>query len=190
VASRAKRKRKLIVSRAESIRTLALVIVVAGVPILGTVFVTTSTSEPDLSELTPISRRIGNYFVLDWSGLLQDYPHLPNAGVVIPTGAETQALGYMIDSGRPVGKGELIQDFVLMPEAGNLMHPAHRVPDQMIWVHLVSDERIQFNARTLVWVWGNLEMSSGLGSNSQALYVLDRARAKPAEKADIHKYFK
>jgi len=107
--------KKISVSRADSIRVLLLVIVVAGVPILGTVFVTTSTSEPGLSELIPIRPRAGEYLVLDWSALLQNRPRVSKTGMVIPAGAEVQALGYMMDGDRSIGKNQWVQDFILLP---------------------------------------------------------------------------
>jgi hypothetical protein len=182
--------KKLTVSRRDCIRTMVLVALVAGIPILGTIFVTASTSEPDLSDLNPISQRADNYFVLDWSGLLQDQAHVLNTRLAIPTGTEVQALGYMLDNDRSTSKNQWVQDFVLLPEAGNFMHPAHRIRDQMIAVHLEDGARIQFAPRALVWVWGNLRASAGLGLRSEALYVLERARAKPADRADIQRYFK
>ena len=185
-----KSKKKVSISRADSIRVLLLVVVVAGVPILGTVFVTNSTSEPDLSELTPISPRSGQYLVLDWSALLQNEPRVSKTETVIPAGADVQALGYMMDGDRSIGKNQRVQDFVLLPEAGTLLHSAHRIRDQMIVVHLEDGTRIQFSPRALVWVRGNLKASAGLGRRSEALYVIRRARAKPADKADIQMYFK
>lgn len=182
--------KKITVSRRDNIRALVLIAVVAGVPILGTIYVTASTSEPDLSDLTPISQRAGNYLVLNWSSLLQDQAHGLNRGTVIPSGTEVQALGYMMQSDRSTGKDPWVQDFVLLPEAGNLLHPAHRMRDQMIAVHLEDGARIQFAPRALVWVWGNFRASAGLGPRSEALYVLYRAHAKPAERADIRRYFK
>ena len=190
MGSGAKAKKKVSVSRADSIRVLLLVIVVAGVPILGTVLITTSTSEPDLSELTPISPRAGRYLVLDWSALLQNEPRVSKTGTVVPAGADVQALGYMMDGDRSIGKNQWVQDFVLLPEAGTLLHPAHRMRDQMIAVHLEDGTRIQFSPRALVCVWGNLKASAGLGRRSEALYMLERARAKPAGKTDIQRYFK
>ena len=190
MGSRAKIKKKPTVSRRDSIRALILVVLVAGVPILGTIFVTASTSEPDLSDLTPITQRSGRYLVLDWSALLQNEARVLKTRTVIPAGAEVQALGYMMETDQPIGKGKWVHDFVLLPEAGNLMHPAHRMRDQMIAVHLEHNTRIQFSPRALVWAWGNLQASAGLGPRSEALYMLEGARSKPADKADIQRYFK
>ena len=189
MGGRAKVKKRRTVSRSDSVRTLVLVAVIAGVPILGTIYVTASTSEPDLSDLTPISQRAGNYRVLNWPALLQDQAHGLNTGTLIASGEEVQVLGYMLGSDRSTNKDQWVQDFVLLPEAGNLMHPAHRIRDQMIAVHLEEGTRIQFSPRALVWVWGNLQASAGLGSRSEALYVIERARTKPADRADIQRYF-
>jgi len=189
VGSRAQVKKKPTVSRRDNIRALVLVAVVAGVPILGTIYVTAATSEPDLSDLTPISQRAGNFLVLNWSSLLQDQAHSLNTGTVIPSGAQVQALGYMMDSDRSTSKDQWVQDFVLLPEAGNLLHPAHRIRDQMIAVHLEDGTRIQFAPRALVWVWGNFRASAGLGPGSEALYVIERARTKRADRAELRRYF-
>lgn len=189
MGNRAKVK-KLAVAPRDNIRALVLIAVIAGVPILGTIYVTASTSEPDLSDLSPINERAGNYLVLNWSALLQDQAHGLNTGPVIPRGAEVQALGYMMKSDRSAGKDHWVQDFVLLPEAGNLLHPAHRIRDQMIAVHLENGTRIQFAPRALVWVCGNFQTSAGLGPRSEALYVIERARAKVADRADMQRYFR
>src|SRR5436190_1575018 len=71
--------------------------------------ITNSTSEPDLSELTPISPRAGQYLVLDWSALPQNEPRVSKTGTAISAGAEVQALGYMMDGDRSIGKNQWVQ---------------------------------------------------------------------------------
>jgi len=90
----------------------------------------------------------------------------------------------------PVRDGERVQSFVLLPDAGNPMHPAHRFGDQMIDVRLDGDTAVRFSERSLVWVWGTLRMLPGDPSGHKPLYVLENARTEPANKADIQKYFR
>ncbi len=188
--SRGVKGKKPAVSRADSIGVVILATVIAGVPILGTVFVAASTSEPDLSELAPINNRMANYVVLNWSELLQEHRTDMRTATLRPSDSKVQALGYMFDGDRPISKGEWVREFVLLPEAGTLVHPAHRVRDQMITVHLEDGTRIQFSPRTLIWVWGSFAVSSEPAVRSKPLYSLQQAQVKPADKADIRRYFK
>jgi hypothetical protein len=192
VGARAAAKKKLLISRAEEIRTLLLIVVIAVVPLMGAVFVITTTSRPDLSDLTPVGNPAGSYSILNWSRLLRDHSHALEAGSAIFAGAAVQALGYMVDGDRAVGEGEWVEDFVLLPEAGNLFDPAHRFGDQMIAVHLQKDARVQFSSRRLVWVWGRFQASLSASDPSAAkpLYTLEQAHAQPADKGEIRKYFK
>jgi hypothetical protein len=190
VSRRGQGKKKPTVSRGDSIRILVLVTVVTGVPILGTIFVTASTSEPDLSDLAPINDQVGSYVVLNWSALLQAHP--PDLGkprLGIAAGTDVQALGYM-HGDRPISKGEWVKEFVLLPEAGSLLHSAHRIRDQMIAVHVEDGRGIQFSPRALTWVWGSFGVSSEPSVRSKPLYKVERARAKPADMADIKRYFR
>jgi hypothetical protein len=188
--SRGVKGKKPAVSRADSIGIVILATVIAGVPILGTVFISTATSEPDLSELAPINNRIANYVVLNWSELLQDRPSDMRRAPLQPSDGKVQALGYMFDGDRQTSKGEWVKEFVLLPDAGTLVHPAHRIRDQMIAVHLEDSKRIQFSPRSLIWVWGSFAVSSEPAVRSKPLYSLEQARVKLADKADIRRYFK
>lgn len=181
MSPRATRRKKATVSRKETIRVLLVVTVLAGIPILGTAFIAAVTTEPDLSVLSPISERAGNSVLLNWSKLLEDGRYRADA--------EIGALGYMFDGDRPVHNGELVSEFVLLPEAGNVLHPAHRIRDQMVTVRLQDGEQIRFAQRALIWVWGRFQASSESGS-ADTLYRLEDARAQFAERADVHRYFR
>jgi len=161
------------------------------VPLLGTVAVVLSSGDSDLSDLAPANPRAGDHLVLDWSVLQRDRPHAMIAGHEFAAfnGAAVQALGYMTDGDRPLAKNERVRDFVLLPDSGNLIHPAHRFGDQMIAVHLREGDPIAFSPMALVWVWGTLQASAGDPAGSKPLYALDQARSQPADKAEIHKYF-
>ena len=94
----------------------------------------------------------------------------------------------MMDGAQSIRTGQLTKSFVLLPDAGNIMHPAHRFGDQMIAIYL--SDSIKFSPKALVWVWGTLQSSPGDPTGSEPLYALGNARAELAPKADIDKYFR
>jgi len=190
VGGRVRTKKKPLISRPEEIRTLILIVVLGVVPLMGAVFVINATLRADLSNLTSIGNKAGKYAILNWSSLLRDHSHALDAGSDIFTGAEVRALGYMADGDRAFREGEWVQDFVLLPDAGNLFDPAHRFGDQMIAVHLQPEARVRFSSNTLVWVWGTFQASPSDPDAEKPLYTLEHARTQPADKGEIRRYFK
>ena len=172
-------------SRREEVRSLLLVTMITCVPVLGTLWAVISTTQPALSDLAPITKQSGEYAVLDWPALRRDHAHAP----IVP-GAAVQALGYMVEdednSARP---GTQVRVFVLLPEAGNILHPAHRFGDEMIAVHLREGDEMLFSPRRLVWVWGTFRASPGDPAGAKPLYHLEQARAQPADREDVRRYF-
>jgi hypothetical protein len=140
-------KRKLSISRRDEVRTLLLIGAGITIPLAAAVFAISETGRPDLSDLVPIKNSAQNYVLLNWSTLLRDHPGSLVAGSSLFVGSPVQALGYMVESDHVNGKGEWARDFVLLPEAGNLLHPAHRFGDQMITVHLAPEARVLFSRR-------------------------------------------
>lgn len=181
MAVRSSTAKGLRVSRSEELRTLVIVIVIACVPVVGTVLAIVSTTEPDLSDLAPIRQTQSQYLLLNWLALRH--------GQCSPA-ASVRALGYMLESDRSLHPGDRVRDFVLLPEAGNILHPAHRIPDQMIGVRLREGEEVQLSPRSLVWVWGTFRASPGDPAGLQPLCLIDQAQAKRADKSEISTYFK
>ena len=157
--------------------------------VAGTLLAISATRRADLSDLVPIGNSAGNYVLLNWSTLLRDHPHALDGGSSLFAGAPVQALGYMFQGDRAAGDGDCVQDFVLLPDAGNLLHPAHRFGDQIIAVHLAPDARARFAFRSLVWVWGTLRVFAGDPAGPRPLYALDAVRVQPAGKEEIREYF-
>jgi len=190
VGFHAGRRRKPGVSPSEERRTLILVLISIGVPALGAVWAITSTSQPDLCDLSPVTVQSGQYALLGWPMLLRDPSHALNAGATRFSGELIQALGYMMDGVQPIAAGQPTERFVLLPDTGNLLHPAHRFGDQMIAVHLRESETTKFSPKALVWVWGTLRISPGDPAGAVPIYDLDNARAELAPQTDIRKYFR
>lgn len=157
-------------------------------PAFVSVVLITNAARQDLFDLSPVVASSDQYSMLAWQQLERGR-HALSAGA-ISSGALMRALGYMMDGDRPVHDGERVRNFVLLPEAGNPVHPAHRFGDRMIDVRLSAGNESRFSGRSLVWVWGTLRMLPGNSSGHEPLYILEDARTEPANKADIPKYFK
>jgi hypothetical protein len=149
------------VRRSEEIRFLLLLTAGLCVTALGTFIAIFSTAEVDISALTPVLPRTGDYVILNWAELERDRPKALRQGAAVFTGARVQALDYMMESERPIRTDELVREFILLPDVGNLLHPAHRFGDQMIAVHLHVGDEIEFVPRNPVWAIGILRASSG-----------------------------
>jgi hypothetical protein len=89
MAIRASAAKQLRVSGSERLGAFVLVIAIACVPVLGTVLAIVSTTEPDLSELTPIWHPPGQNVLLNWFALRQGR---------FSAGAPVQALGYVVET--------------------------------------------------------------------------------------------
>lgn len=183
-------KRKLSISAGEEVRTLLLIGAGVAIPLAGAILAISATAGPDLSDLVPIWNSAGNYFILNWSDLLRDRPHALMAGSSLFVGAPVRALGYMVEGDHAPANGEWVRDFVLLPDCGNVFHPAHRFGDQMVAVHLAVGCQVRFSSRALVWARGTFRVSAGDPAGSKPLYALEEARVEPAQRGEIGRYFK
>lgn len=183
-------RKRLATPRASETRTFgwiaACVMAVGG----ASVCLVTSSSQMDLSDLTPVTRPPGDTPILSWRALLRDHKLTLDAGDAPHDGMHIRALGYAMDADRPMHDGERAGAFVLLPDAGTLIHPAHRFGDQMISVRLRAGDTFQFHAGELVWVHGTLRYLPGDSTGSIALYRLEQARVEPAHHGDIGRYFR
>ena len=148
----------------------------------------TLTALPDLSNFTPKTSSYGQDILLDWTDLERGYEALRQGG--LSSGAHIRALGYMMMADLPIADGRLVSEFLLLPDAGNAFHPAHRFGDQMIEVHLRRGNTARFSGRNLVWVWGILRALPGNPGGDRPLYHVEDARTLPADRTEISKYFR
>jgi len=103
-------------------------------------------------------------------------------------------IGYMMDGYQPVHDGALVDMFILLPEAGQFLHPAHRIPNQMVEVR--PSHPVVFRYRDLVWATGILDRTfgasrntAGAPGNATAAYAIRAAEVTPAAQRDIGKWF-
>jgi len=101
-----------------------------------------------------------------------------------------RALGYMMEGDRPVREGQVVRRFVLLPDEGNAVHPAHRFGDQMVDVQLHPGDSVRFSRGSLIWVWGAIRALPGDPGGPIPLYRLENAHSKPAKEDEISMYFR
>ena len=130
------------------------------VPAIVAFILASDTAGPDLSHLVPIASQTNDYRLLGW----EDLRRSNNALIVsaVPSGTKLCALGYMMEGDLPVRGGQRIRSFVLLPEAGNNLHPEERFGDEMIDVELQSGNEVSFSRRSLIWFGGRCEACRGM----------------------------
>jgi hypothetical protein len=188
--TRNKRRLKLSITPRAEVRTFALIVCLIVIPVLGIVWGIAATTKPDLSDLAPIQQSASPSILLGWSTLLRDQAHSGQTASAAHTGAHVRVLGYMVETTGAVSEGQSVRDFVLLPEAGHLLHPAHRFGDQMIAVRLRDSTEVQFSQMALVWAWGSLRVQPGDPGGPTPLYAIVQASVQRANESDIARYFK
>jgi hypothetical protein len=150
------------------------------VPLLGTFAIQSLTMRPDLYDLVPRADMPSrNPPIIGWSGLAERL-----------CDCRTRILGYMMDNDRPIPDGKRVSNFVLLPEAGTLLHPAHRIPEEMIDIRLGAGGVIEFESRQLVWVEGVLNSCYVSNHGTEPSYCLTDAAALRVEPGDIKRFFR
>jgi hypothetical protein len=157
--------------------TLWAIIAAIGLPLLLAYILVAADMRSDLSELKPAKQVDGTGFVpVGW-------PELEEQGAQ----GRVRMIGYMMDGYRPSRDGASVDMFILLPEAGQLLHPAHRIPNQMVEVR--PRRPIPFRNRQLVWATGTLSRTTGETEGEEAAWAMSDAEVQPAEARDISKWF-
>jgi len=95
-------------------------------------------------------------------------------------------IGYMMDGNQAARDGAPVNLFILMPEAGQFLHPAHPQPEEMVEVR--TKQPVAFKFRQLVWATGRLSRTTG-GDREHAAWAMTDARVQPASDGEITAWF-
>ena len=149
-----------------------------GLPMILAVFLVALDMRTDLSELKAAG-------AADDKGILSvGWPDLREGRGI---NKRVRMIGYMMDDFKPISDGARADTFVLLPEAGQFLHPAHRIPNQMVVVW--TSYPVAFKRRELVWATGNLNPTLRRSGENQAAYAMIFAEVTPAAERDIGKWF-
>jgi hypothetical protein len=178
VGARTIRKRDDSVRKKQENLTLWTIILALAFPMLLAVGLVAMDMRSDLSELKSAGQADEKGAVpVGWPDLERRHE---DAGRV-------RMIGYMMDGYQPSPNGATVDMFVLLPEAGQFLHPAHRVPNQMVEVH--PSHPVVFHYRDLVWATGILNRTIGSLGDEKAAYAMVAAEVIPASERDIGKWF-
>jgi hypothetical protein len=94
----------------------------------------------------------------------------------------------MMDGYRPTSDGAPVDMFILLHEAGQFLHPAHRIPNQMVEVR--PRRPVPLRRRELVWAVGTLNRTTGKPGEEKAAWSMGDAEVEAAAQRDIGKWFR
>jgi len=175
------------VQRKQRERRLLLTILAAVVgPLLLTFYLVSLDIRPDLSEM---SVRSGDAGIVAWPDLTSGIDlgrnkakaRLPDAGTKV------RIIGYMMDGNRSVPDGTMVSAFILMSDAGQLLHPAHLAPSHMIDVSL--EHPVAFQYRKLVWASGYLRRTKERPRYGESAWLMVNADLLAASSNAILDWF-
>jgi hypothetical protein len=179
VGARTIRKRDDSAKRKQETLTLWTIIAALAFPMILAVALVGMDMRSDLSELKSMGQ------VDDKGALSVGWPDLERE----PEGSQrVRMIGYMMDGYQPSRNGATVDMFVLLPEAGQFLHPAHRIPNQMVEVR--PSHPVVFHYRDLVWATGILNRTMSIHGDDKAAYAMIAAEVSPATERDIGKWFR
>jgi hypothetical protein len=118
-----------------------------GLPLLLACLLVGEDTRSDLSDLKPVPALSNqSQTVIGWGDLDPRDGHPVQTRW--PPYPLVKMLGYMMDGYKPSSEDAPVNLFILMPEAGHFLHPAHRIPEEMVEIQLTRPE--QFKYRRLV----------------------------------------
>jgi hypothetical protein len=163
-------------------QTLLVILLAAGLPTLLAGLLVTMDLRSDLSDLTAAKQSIGEEPALvGWA----DLASLGSLATV--HGGPVKMIGYMMDGEQPSKDRSPVSLFVLMPEAGQFLHPSRPEPDQMVEVRTKTP--VAFHFQQLVWATGTLSRTTGRDRDRPAWAISD-AEVQPAQDREIMAWFR
>lgn len=170
-------------------RTLGLILAGVGTPLFLGYFLIAMDTRPDLSDGQPhVSVANPGPVPLGWPSLRVEELRMSEREEKRPrNGTSVRMLGYMMDGYHYARPGTTVPMFILMPGAGHFLHPAHRIPDEMVEIWPKTGAII-FKNRQLVRVSGKFESLTNAAVGN-AIYALREAVVTPAAYGEVAGWF-
>jgi hypothetical protein len=163
--------------------TLWAIIAAIGFPLFLAYILVAVDMRSDLSELNPAKQAVA-----EEGPIPVGWPALEGQGAQGRVRqAQIRMIGYMMDAYQSASEGVPVDLFILLPEAGQFLHPAHRIPNQMVEVR--PRHAVPFRRRELVWAVGTLNRTMGKPGEEKAAWAMSDAEVEPAGQRDIARWF-
>lgn len=177
------------IRRKEEFRVFVMIIAGLGLPLTLAYILVAADMRSDLSDLKPTQALIDETTALiGWPELeTQDGRPISVEQASWHAKRRVRMLGYMMDGYNPSRDDVRVEMFILMPDAGHLLHPAHRIPTEMVEVWLKRPTPFKF--RRLVWVSGVFVGTPGRPDTDKASYAMTDAEVESAAESDITRWF-
>ena len=158
--------------------TFRVITAAIGLPLILAAGLVALDMRADLSELKP-NRKVDDTgtVIVAWRDLKE------SSAFARPV----RMIGYMLDDPVRHYDENRANIFILQPEAGQFLHPAHRIPDQAVVVW--PRHPVVFHNRELVWASGTLQRTPRTSGGDQPEYALTFADVSPADERDIGRWF-
>ncbi len=170
------KKQRGMKAKVREYRTFGLIVLAIAVLVLGTIAVVATSTHPNLAYKTfPQSEPSSGVITLDWPRLYQlqemrrKSEHVPQEFLV----STVRLPGYLLPVEEAVGSGESAE-FVLVPDPGNWLHPAHT--DDGVLVRVQRKTKTPLSRERAVWVQGRLTLSTDERSHIEASEVYEAAK--------------
>ena len=123
--------------------------------------VATSTQPSFGNRSFPQTTNQGNILVLDWPKLytLAKYSLGVNPELRALSGASVRVPGYMLAFVEKPDRDGKVNEFLLVPDVGNWLHPPHLDPGEVVLVRTHSGANARLLDRRAIWVEGKLSPS-------------------------------
>jgi hypothetical protein len=171
-----------------------MIIAAVGLPLILAYILVAADMRSDLSDLKPAQASLDQPTALvGWPGLeAADTEKRAGRPISVEEARwrsqpRVRMLGYMMDGYTPSRDGSPVEMFILLPDAGQFLHPAHRIPNQMVEIWLTHPA--PFVYRRLVWVSGALARTSRRPDFEKASYAMKDAVVEPAIEREITRWF-
>ena len=145
--------------RSSDWKTFLLPVLISGAITLTTIALVATSTQPSFENRSfPQTTDRGNPLVLDWPKLysLSKHSSGDNPELRALSSASVRVPGYMLSFVEKPNRDGKVNEFLLVPDVGNWLHPPHLDPGEVVLVRTKNGANARLLDRRPIWVEGKL----------------------------------